>query len=263
MQGSRREWSCRTIAGLPRRDYWTQVQVGWRGVGSSWAWRRQHPVRNPVRPHPTPGRPVPASIRRAQGVQDHGHVDHLLQDRALHRGQMAQGSGDHAQTRQPDPRHDALQRDAARALRDLDAGQQGLADRPAGRHPPPLAEARRPRRAPIATPISAVQRGRVVHPIAPPSSPGPIRVRTAPAGPSGLARLAIVQSRPRAREPPSRPRVGRPWPAGCARSRGGAARPATRAYPAATRPPGPGAPPGRHRRPGTRPPRLRRAGARP
>ena len=50
----------------------------------------------------------------AECIQDHGDVNRLLQERALHRGEIAEGSGDHAEHGKADPCNHALDGDAAR-----------------------------------------------------------------------------------------------------------------------------------------------------
>ena len=61
-----------------------------------------------------------------QRVQDDRDVDQLLQQRALHRGQIAEGGGDHAQDPETNPCHDAFEGDAAGSLRDFDTRQKAI-----------------------------------------------------------------------------------------------------------------------------------------
>lgn len=58
--------------------------------------------------------------QRAEGVQDHCNVDDLLQERPLHRSEIAESRRDHAHDRKADPGDNAFDSDAARAARDLD-----------------------------------------------------------------------------------------------------------------------------------------------
>ena len=59
-----------------------------------------------------------------QRVQDDGYVDRFLEQGALHGGEVTQRRRDHADERQADAGIDALQGDASRSLRDLDARQE-------------------------------------------------------------------------------------------------------------------------------------------
>ena len=58
--------------------------------------------------------------QRAEGVQDHCNVDDLLQERPLHRGEIPESGGNHAENRQTDTRDHAFDSDPARRPRDLD-----------------------------------------------------------------------------------------------------------------------------------------------
>lgn len=58
--------------------------------------------------------------QRTEGVQDNCNVDDLLQERTLHRSEIAESRRDHAHDRQPDPGDNAFNSDAPRAARDLD-----------------------------------------------------------------------------------------------------------------------------------------------
>ena len=64
---------------------------------------------------------APARRReRAQRIEDHGNVDHFLNDGGRHRRQPAERRRQHGQHRKPHPRHDALDGDPPRPPRDHD-----------------------------------------------------------------------------------------------------------------------------------------------
>ena len=47
--------------------------------------------------------------QRTEGVQDNCNVDDLLQERTLHRSEIAESRRDHAHDRQPDPGDNAAE----------------------------------------------------------------------------------------------------------------------------------------------------------
>ena len=74
----------------------------------------------PVRHRHAPAGVAVARRQRTQRVEDHGHVDHLLDDRRRHRQQPTQRRRQHRQHRKPHACDDALDRDPPRPLRDHD-----------------------------------------------------------------------------------------------------------------------------------------------
>ncbi len=71
------------------------------------------------------GRHAPAGVaiarrQRPQRIEDHGDVDHLLNDSRRHRQQPAEGRGQHRQRRKSHAGDDAFDRDPPRPLRDHD-----------------------------------------------------------------------------------------------------------------------------------------------
>ena len=73
-----------------------------------------------VSPSREPGPSVPATPQGAERIEDDGDIDGLLEERTGDDRQEAERGRDHRDERHPHPRHDALDRDRARASGDPD-----------------------------------------------------------------------------------------------------------------------------------------------
>ena len=107
--------------------------------------------------------------RDAQGpesIQDYGNVDCLLQQRALHRGEIAESGCDHAEDRKTYPRDNTLDRDPPRSPRDLDPRSEPVDPVDKQHDIGRLGGGCCATRAHGNTDISGRQRGRVVHAVA-------------------------------------------------------------------------------------------------
>ena len=185
-----------------------------------------------------PGRLPRRDSERSQRVQDDGDVDQLLQERALHRRQVAEGGGDHPEDRQADPGRDALERDAARALGDLDPRQQEIEVIDQQDDIRGLGRGGRPARAHGDADVGGRERRGVVDPVAHHHHRAVLALGQdqqhllvgGEVGPHGVEPEAP-------RSPPRPRRDGRRSPAGCGRCPVAAARRGGRRCPAARRRP--------------------------